>query len=141
VAGKGYIELVRAGYEAWNSGDRQWVLDHMDRDVEWVSPPVDPDPGVHRGHDGVERFWEGWRGAVGQLRFEPLEFIDAGSEVAVVTRRAGTGELSGVEIADTVVQVFTFRESDGKVVRVREFYERDEALQAIAAPAVRSEPA
>jgi ketosteroid isomerase-like protein len=133
----GYADLVRKGYEAWNNGDRQWVLDHMDPDVEWVSPPDDPDPGVHRGYQGVERFWGQWRAAVGQLFFEPIEIVEAGEQVAVVARRSGTGEHSGAEIADTVVQVFTFRDSDRKCVRVQEYYDREAALAAIRAPAVR----
>jgi ketosteroid isomerase-like protein len=28
------VDLVRQGFEAWNSGDRQWVLDHMRPDIE-----------------------------------------------------------------------------------------------------------
>jgi hypothetical protein len=27
------VKLVERGYEAWNSGDRGWVLEHMSEDV------------------------------------------------------------------------------------------------------------
>jgi ketosteroid isomerase-like protein len=40
------VHLVQKGYDAWNSGDRGWVLDHMAEDVEWITPPDDPDPGT-----------------------------------------------------------------------------------------------
>ena len=133
MARREYVDLVREGYEAWNRGDRQWVLEHMDPAVEWVTSPDDPDPSTYVGYEGVERFWEQWRGAVGQLSFDPEEFIPAGEHVVVVARRIGKGEHSGIEIADRVVQVFTFRESDGKCVRVREFYDRGEALESVGA--------
>ncbi len=126
-----YVELIRQGYEAWNSGDRRWVLDHMVPEVEWVAAPEDPDPGVYRGYEGVERFWAQWRAAVGQLRFDPLEFIDAGDDVVVIARRSGRGEQSGVDVADTIAQVFSFGPG-GKCYRVREFADREEALRAVA---------
>ncbi len=125
------VELVKRGYEAWNSGDRQWVLDHMSPDVEWIAPPEDPEPGTYRGYAGVEQFWAQWRAAVGQLNFTPEEVIDAGNHVVVVARRSGIGEQSGLEVSDRVIQVFTF---DGeKCVRVREFYDRAEALRSVGA--------
>lgn len=126
-----YVELIRRGYEAWNRGDRGWVLEHMVPDVEWVAAPEDPDPGVYRGYEGVERFWAQWRAAVGQLHFEALEFVDAGDEVVAVARRSGRGTQSGVEVSDVIAQVFSFG-SDGKCFRVREFSDRDQALRVVS---------
>jgi ketosteroid isomerase-like protein len=125
------IELVKRGYEAWNSGDRSWVLEHMSEDVEWISPPEDPDPGTYRGHEGVEQFWAQWRAAVGQLRFTAEETIEAGDHVVVVARRSGRGETSGLEVSDQVIQVFTFEGE--KCVLVREYYDRAKALREIGA--------
>jgi ketosteroid isomerase-like protein len=124
------VELVREGYRAWNRGDRSWVLEHMTPDVEWITPPDDPDFGTYNGYAGVAQFWDQWRAAVGLLHFEPEELIDEEPHIIAVARRTGRGEHSGIEIADTVVQVFTFGE-DGRVTRVREFYDRDEALEAV----------
>ncbi|MGI8461669.1 MAG: nuclear transport factor 2 family protein, partial [Solirubrobacterales bacterium] len=114
------IELVRSGFEAWNSGDRQWVLDHMSPEVEWITPAEDPDPGHYRGFAELERFWEQWRVAVGQLRFEIEDVIDAGDNVVVIARRSGTGTTSGISVSDRIVQVFSF---DGELcVKVQEYY-------------------
>ena len=121
------VELVRRGYESWNRGDRQWVLEHMSPDVEWITPPEDPEPGTYRGYEGLERFWAQWRAAVGQLLLEPQEMVDAGDRVVVVARRSGTGEMSRLDISDRVVQVFSF-EGD-TCVRVHETYDRDEAMR------------
>ena len=121
------VELVKRGYEAWNKGDRSWVLEHMSPDVEWITPPEDPDPGTYRGYEGVERFWSQWRAAVGQLNFAPQELFAVGDNVVVDALRSGRGEHSGLEVSDRVIQVFTF-EGD-RCVRVHEYYDRDTALR------------
>jgi ketosteroid isomerase-like protein len=123
------VQLVEKGYEAWNSGDRGWVLDHMSEKVEWITPPDDPDPGTYHGYKGVEEYWAQWRAAVGQLSFEVEEMLDAGDSVVVVARRQGRGEHSGLQVSDRVIQVFEFE--DEKCVRVREYYDRDAALSAL----------
>lgn len=123
------VELVRQGYQAWNKGDRSWVLEHMTPDIEWITPPEDPDPGVYRGYEGVEQFWAQWRAAVGQLSFEPEELVAVGDHVVVTARRSGRGEHSGLEVSDRVIQVFTFEED--KCVRVHEYYDRDAALREL----------
>jgi uncharacterized protein len=131
------VDLVKQGFEAWNKGDRSWVLDHMSPDAEWITPPTDPEPGHYRGYAGIEKFWDQWHAAVGQLHFEPEEFIDAGDNVVVVARRSGRGTQSGLEVSDRVIQVFTF---DGDTcVKVQEFYDRGSALNAARADAIRSE--
>lgn len=123
------VQLVEKGYVAWNSGDRSWVLEHMSEDIEWITPPDDPDPGTYRGLAGVEEYWAQWRAAVGQLNFEVEEMLDAGQSVVVVARRQGRGEHSGLEVSDRVIQIFDFEENT--CVRVREYYDRDAALSAI----------
>jgi ketosteroid isomerase-like protein len=123
------VQLVEKGYEAWNSGDRGWVLEHMSPEVEWITPPDDPDPGTYHGYQGVESYWAQWRAAVGQLSFKIEELIDAGQSVVVVARRQGRGEHSGLQISDRVIQVFDFE--GATCVRVREYYDRDAALSTM----------
>jgi ketosteroid isomerase-like protein len=123
------VQLVKQGYEAWNSGDRGWVLEHMSENIEWVTPENDPDPGTYRGYEGVEQYWAQWRAAVGQLQFKLEEILDAGDSVVVVARRQGKGEHSGLQISDRVIQVFDFE--DGKCVRVHEYYDRSAALSSV----------
>lgn len=125
-----YSELVRRGYESWNAGDRSWVLEHMTEDAEWVQPSDDPDPRTYVGHEEILGFWDQWRAAVGQLRFDPLELDVDGDEVIVRARRTGKGAHSGLEVADEVIQVFSFG-PDGKCVRIREFYDRKDAIAAL----------
>jgi ketosteroid isomerase-like protein len=126
---KELVQLVEKGYEAWNAGDRGWVLDHMSEDVEWITPEDDPDPNTYHGYRGVEEYWAQWRAAVGQLSFVVEEMIDAGDNVVVVARRQGRGEHSGLQISDRVIQVFHFEGT--KCTRVHEYYDRDAALRSV----------
>ena len=121
------VELVRDGFEAWNSGDRRWVLDHMSPEIEWITPAEDPEPGHYRGFEQLESFWEQWRTTFGHLKFEIEDLIDARESVVVIARRSGTGESSGVAISDRIVQVFSF-DDDDRCFRVQEFYDREAAL-------------
>jgi ketosteroid isomerase-like protein len=121
------VQLVQDGYAAWNAGDRSWVLEHMSEDIRWITPLEDPDPGTYTGYRGVEQYWAQWRAAVGQLSFEIEEMIDEGQAIVVVARRQGTGEHSGLQVSDRVIQVFCF-EGD-KCTEVREYYDREAALR------------
>lgn len=127
-----YVELVREGYMAWNSGDREWVLEHMSPEIEWITPPDDPEPGTYKGYEGVERFWANWRELFGLIRFEIVEMWDLGDDVLVHALRVGKGNQSGVEVEEPVYQLFSFG-PDGKAVRVEEFYDRKQAEAAARA--------
>jgi ketosteroid isomerase-like protein len=99
----------------------------MTPDVEWVSPPDDPDPGTFQGYRGVEQFWNNWRELFGQLKFEPIEFEDLGDHVLVVARQIGIGNVSGVKVEEQVIQVFSFN-SGSRCYRVGEFYDHAAAV-------------
>ncbi len=130
---QGYGKLIREGYEAWNLGDRSFVLEHLSPDVVWVTPPDDPDQGVFRGHDAVQKFWDQWQAAVGQLKFEIEELTETGNRVLAVVKRSGVGHHSGLAVSDVVCQVFFF-EDKGTCSLVREFYDRSKATAAAGTP-------
>ena len=86
-------------------------------------------PGTYRGYEGVQEFWLRWRNAVGQLKFAPEEVIDAGEHVVVIAHRWARNDITGLQIADKIAQVFSFND-ENKCVHVREFYDRGRALEA-----------
>jgi ketosteroid isomerase-like protein len=123
------VSLVRQGFEAWNAEDPAWVLEHMTPEVEWVAPERDPFPGTYKGYEGVQEFWGRWRNAVGQLKFAPEEVIDCGEHVVVIAHRWARNDVTGLQIADKIAQVYTFNDDD-KCIRVQEFYDRATAMKA-----------
>jgi ketosteroid isomerase-like protein len=109
----------------------QSVLDLFHPDVVWeenlqVFPGMDR---IYRGHEGFlkwdrDAFSEVWE----SIAVEPLEFIDAGDHVVVLTRLFGRGVGSGVNVDLATYNVLTFR--DGKVARRRLYTDRADALEA-----------
>ena len=129
----GYGKLIREGYEAWNLGDRSFVLERLSPDVVWITPPDDPDQGVYRGHAAVKQFWNQWQEAVGQLQFELVELLETRNCVLAVVRRSGVGHHSGLEVSDLVCQVFFF-DDEGTCSLIREFYDRSKAAAVAGLP-------
>jgi uncharacterized protein len=125
------VESARMAYEAWNRRELQSVLDLFHPDVVWeenlqVFPGMDR---IYRGHEGFlkwdrDAFSEVWE----SIAVEPLEFIDAGDHVVVLTRLFGRGVGSGVNVDMATCNVLTFR--DGKVARRRLYADRADALEA-----------
>ena len=56
------------------------------------------------------------------------ELIDAGDKVFAWIRFSGRGTTSGAPVEMEQAQIWTFRE--GRVVRVEEYFDRTEALEA-----------
>ena len=77
----------------------------------------------------MRAYLQDWFDTFDDLKVEPLEVIDAGQDQAVaVVRFDGRAKLSGVEADLTFAALYTVR--DGKVARGREYWTRDEALEA-----------
>jgi ketosteroid isomerase-like protein len=120
------VEVVRRGYEAYDRGDIEAVLATFDPEIEWKQ--VEQPSAVH-GHQGVLKAWDEWSEPFQEdLHASVEELIDAGDHVIAVVRHRGTGRQSGVQLDLWTYLVYTLR--DGKVVRMIEYLERDEALRA-----------
>jgi ketosteroid isomerase-like protein len=118
------VEVVRRVFEAYVGGDLEESLKYTDPDVVWN--PVEEAP--RRGHDAVRSNMERWESDWEDLETTPEEFIDAGDAVLVTVHFAGRGRGSGIEVDARLYEVYRLR--DGKIVRMDEFTERSEALEA-----------
>src|SRR5918994_256517 len=123
------VEVVREMNEALNLGDYAAALSALASDVEWNAPSgVSIGEEVYRGHDAVRKGFALWLDAWEMYRFEAAEILDHGDHVVVSGTQTGRGRGSGVEIKLQTFNVFTLR--NGKVVRMRNFDDRAEALEA-----------
>jgi uncharacterized protein len=121
------VEVVRAGFEAWNAGDMNAFRELLAPEV-FLRPVADwPEPGPYVGREAVMRW-------LGQLRDTwdadaldaTSDFVDAADRVIVTFtwRGVGYGPQSDMEFTG----VFTARKD--KIRSVEFFWDRAEALEA-----------
>ena len=130
------VEVVLQLHAAFNEADLDALLSGWDAGAEYhaaMTQSVEGDEGVFRGHDGLRRWWQELRDLYDGLRSEVLEVRDHGEQVVVSFTIRGRGKGSGVLLeGQELTQVFTVRQ--GKVIEGRDYFSRDEALEAAGLP-------
>ena len=86
------VDLARASVDAFNRGDLDWLLEHIDDDFEFDwSRSRGPLAGVYRGRAGLTEFcreqWETFE----TFHMEALEYIDCGRFVVVPNKVSARG--------------------------------------------------
>ena len=115
--GDAEVQLARQAYAAFNRGDIDGALQHLDADIEWrMSDQFTRTERVFHGHAGVREVFAMFSDVLDDLRVEVVEMHDAGDAVlAAVTiggRIKGTSDPASYEL----VQGWTIR--DRKAVRL-----------------------
>ena len=121
------VEVVRAGFDAWNAGDMDALRDLYDPDVIVRAVEGWPEPGPYVGREAVIRQWEEQREAFDADALEPIsDFIDAADRIVVrfIWHGAGHGPEANLELTG----VFTVRK--GKIFGTEFFWDHAEALEA-----------
>jgi ketosteroid isomerase-like protein len=124
------VEIVRRVFDAFNRRNIDAFLGALDPDVEWIPIMAALEGRVYRGHEGTRRWiedltadWEFF-----EPRFE--EFRDLGDRVVVFGHWRARGRASGVEL-ENQPGTWLYEVKDGKVVLMRTFTDRAEALEAV----------
>lgn len=128
------VAVVRSLYAAFNAlaqgGDTaSYVTEHFDLDC--VYSPVE-EANTIRGHEALTRWIDRWLDAWDEAWDEVDEITANGERVLAATRVHGRGRHSGMVISQRLFDVFEVR--DGRVLRIREYLDRDEALEAAELP-------
>ena len=128
------VEIVRDAAAAFNRGDFDAWLEYWADDIHYraVEGALDDHGPIH-GKDALRGHVDDWIDTLddfmGDFRIEPVELIEAGEDkVIAVTRISGRAKLSGVETDITYAALYTIR--DGKIARGREYWTKEEALEA-----------
>ena len=122
------VEIVQAGFDAWNAGDMQAFGDLFSDDVVVRPPKGWPEPGPFVGRQVVMRQFESVRETWDTDEAERVsEFIDAGDRVLArhIWRGAGHGPTSEMEW--TVL--CTLRK--GTIILIEYFWDHAEALEVV----------
>jgi ketosteroid isomerase-like protein len=100
------------------------ALTYADPEIVWN--PIEELP--TQGHDEVRASLARWKAEWDDYKVMPEEYVDMGDSVVVTVRLRGRGRGSGVEIDALFYDVYTLR--DGMIVRMDQFTERSQALEA-----------
>ena len=123
------VEIVRSVFDAFNRRDIAAFLAFLDPDVEWVPVLAVLEGRVYRGHGEVRSWlkdlatdWEFF-----EVDYEELRDLDG--RVLVCGHWHARGRASGVELENPGTYLYELE--DGKVVSMRTFTDRAEALEAV----------
>jgi ketosteroid isomerase-like protein len=119
------VERLREGYEAFNAGDWDRVLERFAPDFRADERPdvLDSETGTDAMHAMRKA------GALfDDYRLDPLEFEDGGDWVLVNVRQSGRGRTSGVPVEEDLFHLWDVR--DGRATQLRAFTTREEAVRA-----------
>jgi ketosteroid isomerase-like protein len=125
------VELFRRGADAWDRGDLDELLALYDAEAEldfvrfegWVERPV------FRGRAAIRAFFEQWREAFADYRYEVERYVDAGERVLALCSQSGAGPGSTGLAMMRLAQIATFK--DGLIVRMENYSDREQALDAV----------
>jgi ketosteroid isomerase-like protein len=121
------VEIVRRAWEALDRGDVEAALRDAAPDAEFdQTRAIGMDRGVYT-RDEFRRLTEAFIATWELARWEAEEFIDAGEHVVMSFTNRMTGR-DGIEVQARGTLLWTLRA--GKVVRVRLYQKRREALEA-----------
>jgi len=131
--------IVRSLYAAFNgladSGAiASYVETHFHAECEYQ--PIE-EAGTIRGHRSLTSWVERWLEAWDEAWDEIIEIIASGRMVIAAIRVHGRGRMSGMAVSQRLFDVHELR--DGKVVKIREYHTRRQALEAAGLP-VRTTP-
>jgi ketosteroid isomerase-like protein len=125
------VDVIRQGWDAWLRGDLPRLFRNFDPEIVWDTSHFHdwPEPAYH-GIEGVERFLNEWLNVWDdyEVGVEDVMAVPDGRVVTLVRQR-GKGRSSGLAMDMQMAQIATLR--DGKVTRLDNYEDRDEALEAV----------
>ena len=122
---------IRERLDGWNEHGLEWVAERWSDDLVWEEDESFPDGGVRRGRDEVVRRMRERFEALGMVKLEVIS-VDVALPRAIVEMDVhGEGSASGAEVVTRQVFVYDF-DSEGRLIRLREFFDPEAARSAFA---------
>ena len=111
---------------------RRFLLREVEEAMAYADPDIVWNPAEEsagHGHAAVRESLDRWKGEWDDYELRPEQFEHKGDRVLATVRVRGRGRGSGVDIDARFYDVFTL--SHGKIVRMDQFTEQSEALEAV----------
>jgi len=111
------VETVRGGYDAFNSGNPEGVLERLDAEVVWIEPGGGNAPaGTFNGPQSVgDEVFPPVGQYFDEFTAEPENYDDQGDTIVVTGRFKGKAK-SGAELDAAFEHVYEMK--DGKIARL-----------------------
>jgi uncharacterized protein len=124
------VDIVRSALTALADGGVDALAEFWDPEINWRAMEGAPDDiGEMQGTEAARRYVEDWFETFDDFTANPEELLDAGDgRVVLVLHISGRAKLSGITTELRFASLYTLR--SGKIVRIREYAERKEALEA-----------
>jgi ketosteroid isomerase-like protein len=123
------VELVRQYLRAYDRDGLDGLAEFWHPDVNWrAAEGALDDVGPMEGPDAIRDYYRQWEETFAAIRMEVEELVDAGDQVVAVVHGIGRMKDSDAEIDIRYATVFTTR--DGKIATGREYFAREQALEA-----------
>jgi uncharacterized protein len=124
------VDVIRRAFDAFNDGNRMAFLKLYDDDIVLRIGPPSIESGSYYGAEAVEHQYTRLFAPFGATyRIEVVDLIEVGDSVVVIHRVRARGQRSGAEVVASEAAIFTMR--GGKIIRIDQFADRDEALEAL----------
>ena len=127
------VELIQRANEVFNEAGMgaDETLSFFAADAVFEEPPEQPSPTVAEGRDAIGRVFGQFDEAWEEHRSEVEEIRVLDDERLLVLSIEHFRDRDGIEIAQPCGTLFTLRE--GKIARMRSFWERENAFAAAGA--------
>jgi uncharacterized protein len=114
------VEIVRRGYEAFNSGDMETLTEIFDESASWHTPGRGPLAGDHQGREATFAYFGQLGGQTGGTFRATLQTLFSSDDGGVIGVHHNTAERDGKRLDVDVCLVFELK--DGRVVDGREHF-------------------
>jgi ketosteroid isomerase-like protein len=124
------VEIVRDSWKAFADDGLDAMAEFWDTDINSRAIEGAPDDvSEMHGLGAARRYCQDWLDTFEDITSVPEELFDVGDDrVVALLHMTGRARLSGIETELRYAVVYWLRE--GKIVRVREYSDREQALKA-----------
>jgi uncharacterized protein len=113
-------EIVRRGYEAFNTGDMETLTELFDESASWHTPGRGALAGDHQGREATFAYFGRLGGETGGTFRAELRYLTADDDGRVVGFHHNSGERDGKHLDVDCCLVFELK--DGRVIDGREHF-------------------
>ena len=123
------MEIVRAGFAAYNRRDLDAILEYWAPDgvLDW-SNSRGFGAGIYRGHDEIRAFAEGFLATWDEVRIEIVDAVEVRDGLVIAENVAYMRGRDGIEVPARSAWLITVR--DGKETSLTLYQTKQEALEA-----------